>query len=89
MARSISKGRGHRLTTAYWSPNRLRYALDVREPAVLVVNQNYYPSWRAHDGRRVTSHNGLLSVEVGPDDRFVGDSAIGVSRSPWDSSSAR
>jgi hypothetical protein len=59
------------VTTAYWSPNRLRYALDVREPAVLVVNQNYYPSWRAHDGRRVTSHNGLLSVEVGPDDRFV------------------
>jgi hypothetical protein len=59
------------VTTAYWSPNRLRYALDVREPAVLVVNQNYYSSWRAHDGRPVTPHNGLLSVEVGPGDRFV------------------
>jgi hypothetical protein len=59
------------VTTAHWSPNRLRYALDVREPGVLVVNQNYYSSWRAHDGRPVKSHNGLLSVEVGPGDRFV------------------
>jgi hypothetical protein len=59
------------VTTAYWSPNRLRYALDLSEPGILVVNQNYYSSWRAHDGRRVTSHNGLLSVEVGPNDRFV------------------
>jgi len=59
------------VTTAYWSPNRLRYALDVPKPAVLVVNQNYYSGWTARDGRPVTSHNGLLSVRVGPEDRFV------------------
>ena len=59
------------VTTAHWSPNRLRYELDVREPAILVVNQNYYPSWRAQDGRPVTGHNGLLSVAVGPHDRSI------------------
>jgi hypothetical protein len=59
------------VTTESWSPNRLRYALDLRKPAILVVNQNYYSSWRAQDGRKVTNRNGLISVEVGPHDRFV------------------
>jgi hypothetical protein len=59
------------VTTESWSPNRLRFALDVREPAILVVNQNYYSAWQAEDGRPVTSHDGLIGVEVGPADRVV------------------
>ena len=59
------------VTTASWSPNVLRYALDVKTPAVLVVNQNYYKDWRASDGRPVTSRDGLVSVAVGPEDKTI------------------
>ncbi len=59
------------VTTAYWSPNVLRFAVKVNGPAVLVVNQNAYDHWRAVDGRKVTARNGLVSVDVGPADRLI------------------
>jgi len=43
----------------------------VANAKVLVVNQNYYRSWQAKDGRKVTSRNGLISVRVEPEDKSV------------------
>jgi nitrate reductase gamma subunit len=37
----------------------------------LIVNQNYYPSWRAADGRKLGSYHGLLSVPVTPADSVI------------------
>ena len=42
-------GRGS-VTLARWSPNRLEYLVDALAPSVMVVNQNYDPSWRAMSG---------------------------------------
>ncbi len=59
------------VTTAYWSPNVLRFTVDAKAPATLVVNQNYYGNWRAVDGRPVTSRDGLISVAVDPQDHSI------------------
>jgi hypothetical protein len=48
-----------------WSPNRLEYAVDAPAASVMVVNQNYDPSWRATSGAGQTfSQDGLMAVRV-------------------------
>jgi hypothetical protein len=48
-----------------WTPNSLSYEVDVPEPTMLIINQNYHPSWRLLEGRgEVSSWNGLLAVSV-------------------------
>ncbi len=48
-----------------WTPNRLEYAVDAPVPSVMVVNQNYDPSWRVTSGPSQTfSQDGLLAVRV-------------------------
>lgn len=48
-----------------WTPNRLEYAVDTRVPSVMVVNQNYDPSWRVASGPgQAFSQDGLLAVRV-------------------------
>jgi hypothetical protein len=59
------------LTTELWTPNRLRYAVQVDRAARLVVNQNYYRGWKSIDGRPVLDQDGLLSVRVAPEDDVV------------------
>jgi hypothetical protein len=59
------------VTTESWSPNHLRFRVDVKSAATLVVNQNWYPNWRAEDGRPVTSKGGLVSVSVQPEDTTI------------------
>ncbi len=59
------------LTTDLWTPNRLRYAVQVEHPGRLVVNQNYYRGWRSVDDRPLLDEGGLLSVPVTPEDRTV------------------
>ena len=50
-----------------WTPNRLRYEINVTAPTSLVVNQNYYPGWRLASGQGVLySENGLIAVRVLP-----------------------
>lgn len=66
----IAEGSGV-VGTSEWSPNRLRYTINVWEPGVLVVNQNYASGWAASDGRPVESHDGLISVKVGLSDHEV------------------
>jgi hypothetical protein len=57
--------------TLLWSPNRLRFQVDIRKPGKLIVNQNFYPAWRSADGRRLRSHAALLSLRVTPQDRTI------------------
>jgi len=53
------------VTLARWTPNRLEYAVDAPGPSVLVVNQNYDPSWRVTSGPgRTFSQDGLLAARV-------------------------
>ncbi len=53
------------VTLARWSPNRLEYAVDAPAASVMVVNQNYDPSWRVTSGAgRTFSQDGLLAVRV-------------------------
>ena len=53
------------VTLSRWTPNRLEYAVDAQGPSVMVVNQNYDPSWRVTSGQGQTfSQDGLLAVHV-------------------------
>jgi hypothetical protein len=48
-----------------WTPNVLLYDVDAPKPSVLVINQNYDPSWRTMSGAGPTfSDDGLLAVPV-------------------------
>jgi hypothetical protein len=55
---------------AVWSPNRLVIETQAAGPGYVVVNQNYDPGWRLRGlpGRRIEPVEGLLAVQVGPDD---------------------
>jgi hypothetical protein len=48
-----------------WSPNRLVVEVRARGEGVLIINQNYYPGWRAEE-MTVKSVRGLLAVPVSP-----------------------
>ena len=48
-----------------WTPNRLEYAVDAPASSVMVINQNFDPSWRVITGLGQTfSSDGLLAVRV-------------------------
>ena len=50
-----------------WTPNRLRYEVNVSGPSSLVVNQNYFPGWRLSSGNgELYSKNGLIAVRIPP-----------------------
>jgi hypothetical protein len=46
-----------------WTPNRLEVDVEAARPAVLRVNQNWHPGWRASVGE-VVSREGLLGVQL-------------------------
>lgn len=49
-----------------WTPNALSYDIDTPTSNVLIVNQNYDPSWRVVEGHgRVFSQGGLIGVWIG------------------------
>lgn len=55
------------LRLAQWSPNRLSYAVDVAQPSVMVVNQNYDSGWRIVQGSgEIFSYHDLLGVRIAP-----------------------
>jgi hypothetical protein len=50
-----------------WTPNRLRYEVNVSVPSSLVINQNYYPGWRLRSGNgELYAQNGLIAVRIPP-----------------------
>src|SRR5208282_1478057 len=53
------------LTLSDWTPDALSYDVDTPVPNVLVVNQNYDPSWRIVEGAGdVFSEGGLIAVRI-------------------------
>ena len=54
------------VTLKRWTPNRLEYAVDAgAASSVMVINQNYDPSWRVMSGHgQIFSYGGLLAVPV-------------------------
>jgi hypothetical protein len=46
-----------------WTPNRLEVDVAASRPAVLLVNQNWHPGWKASVGE-VVSREGLLAVRL-------------------------
>ena len=53
------------VTLTRWTPNRLEYTVDAPSAAVLMINENYDPSWRVTSGPGQTfSQDGLLAVHV-------------------------
>jgi hypothetical protein len=56
-----------------WTPNRLTVRVRAERDGYLLVNQNYYPGWRAQGdpARPVLPYDDLLAVAVGPADREI------------------
>jgi hypothetical protein len=53
------------ITLTRWTPNRLEYTVDAASASVLMINQNYDPSWRVISGHgQIFSQDGLLAVHV-------------------------
>jgi hypothetical protein len=46
-----------------WTPNRVEVDVAAARPAVLLVNQNWHPGWKASVGE-VVSRDGLLAVRL-------------------------
>ena len=48
-----------------WTPNRLRYEVNVPDATSLVINQNMYPGWQVDQGLGETySEHGLVGVQI-------------------------
>ena len=66
----LQEGLGQ-VEVASWTPNRW----DVRPQAVakdtLIVNQNFDPGWKSDPPRKIRSVNGLLGVDVTPQDSKI------------------
>tara|TARA_Y100000310_G_C20653060_1_gene800537 strand:+ start:218 stop:2026 length:1809 start_codon:yes stop_codon:yes gene_type:complete len=54
----------------YFSPNKLKVKVDVDKKTLLVINQNFHPAWKAKD-KKVFGYNGLIAVEVNPEDEMI------------------
>jgi len=56
-----------------WSPNRVAVDVEPQGTGYLVLNQNYYPGWRAKGSRalKVEPVGGLVAVKVAPDEKKV------------------
>jgi hypothetical protein len=50
-----------------WSPNKFKLHVMLQEKDRLVVNQNFWPGWRASSGL-LTQHEGLLAIDLLPGD---------------------
>ena len=48
-----------------WTPNRLRYEVDVPKTTSLIVNQIMYPGWRlTHGNGFAYAENGLIAISL-------------------------
>jgi len=66
----LERGEGD-IELSLWSPNRLSYSVNVRNPDTAIINQRYEAGWRCTDDRPVHSKNGLIAIPVGQTDREV------------------
>ncbi|HUA33738.1 MAG TPA: hypothetical protein VMA09_09055 [Candidatus Binataceae bacterium] len=47
-----------------WTPNRLRYDVDLPGPTSLIVNQNAYPGWHSIGDGELYSDGGLIGIRL-------------------------
>jgi len=57
-----------KLEMVSWTPNKWDVKVEVFQKDILVVNQNYDPGFRCDPPRKVLDIDGLLGVEVSPED---------------------
>ena len=55
---------------SYFSPNKIKVEVDLKQNDILVINQNYFKGWKAK-GKEVISYNGLIATEATPYDKEV------------------
>jgi hypothetical protein len=60
-----------KLEVVSWSPNRWDLKLQVPQKDILIINQNFDPGWRTDPPRKVINVNGVLGVEVTPEDAQI------------------
>lgn len=58
-------------TISYWSPNKVIVKVRAESKGNLVLNQNFAPNWKVANRKKVTSHNGLVSTNVTPEDEQI------------------
>ena len=54
-----------------WTPNQWDVRFHVLQDDILVVNQNFDPGWKTNPPRKLLNVNGVLGVEVTPEDTRV------------------
>jgi len=55
-------------TIIHWSPNKVTVKVKAISEGSLALNQNFAPNWKASNGKKVESYNGLISTVVTPED---------------------
>jgi hypothetical protein len=66
----LQNGNGQ-LDIISWSPNRWDVKVQIFGRDILIVNQNFDPGWRSNPPKKLLNVNGVLGVEVGPQDREI------------------
>ncbi len=54
----------------FFSPNKLKFNLNVYQDDILIINQNYFSGWRSSIGK-VINHDGLIGIPVSKKDHDV------------------
>ena len=54
----------------FFSPNKLKFNVNVYQDDVLVINQNYFSGWRSSTGK-VINYGGLIGIPVSKKEREV------------------
>ncbi|MDP8234862.1 MAG: hypothetical protein P9M08_00610 [Candidatus Erginobacter occultus] len=61
-------GSGGEAEMVEWTPNRVEITVAAREEGIVILNQNYFPGWRARGpgGPEIEEIEGLVGVKVPP-----------------------
>ncbi|MCE9598509.1 MAG: hypothetical protein K8S54_11120 [Spirochaetia bacterium] len=65
------QGTGKSVVPRVWSMNRMEFEIESHTPDTLVINQNFYPGWKASGDYSATSLDGLISVQLKPGKNLV------------------
>jgi len=65
------QGGGGKLDIVSWSPDQWDLKVRVFQKDILIVNQNYDPGFRCDPPRKILDVDGVMGVEVTPDDTRI------------------
>jgi hypothetical protein len=54
----------------YFSPNKIKILVDVKQEDILVFNMNYFKGWKVK-GKEVKPYNGMIATKVFPSDKEI------------------